>query len=81
MKETLQIGFIGLGLIGGSVAKSIKRFHPQAKIFAYTRTESTLDQAVSDGIVDVKCTKEDPAFSNKKSVAFSYPVFSEPAIG
>lgn len=74
MKETLQIGFIGLGLIGGSVAKSIKRFHPQAKIFAYTRTESTLDQAVSDGIVDVKCTKEDPAFSKCDFIFLCAPV-------
>ena len=64
MEETLQIGFIGLGLFGGSVAKSIKRFHPEYKIFAYTRTEATLDRAISDGIVDVKCTKEDSAFEN-----------------
>ena len=63
MEETLHIGFIGLGLIGGSIARSIKRFHPDYQIYAYTRTEATLDQAMAEGIVDVKCSKEDPAFS------------------
>lgn len=63
MEETLHIGFIGLGLIGGSIARSIKRFHPGYQIYAYTRTEATLDQAMAEGIVDVKCSKEDPAFS------------------
>ena len=53
MSDSLNIGFIGLGLIGGSIAKSLKRFHPQTRIFAYTRTEATLDLAVSEGIVDV----------------------------
>lgn len=74
MEETLQIGFIGLGLIGGSVAKSIKRFHPEYKIFAYTRTEATLDRAISDGIVDVKCTKEDSAFSDCDYIFLCAPV-------
>ena len=63
MSDSLNIGFIGLGLIGGSIAKSLKRFHPQTRIFAYTRTEATLDLAVSERIVDVKCTKEDEAFA------------------
>ena len=54
MSDSLNIGFIGLGLIGGSIAKSLKRFHPQTRIFAYTRTEATLDLAVSERIVDVK---------------------------
>ena len=57
MEETLHIGFIGLGLIGGSIARSIKRFHPDYQIYAYTRTEATLDQAMAEGIVDVKCSK------------------------
>ena len=64
MSDSLNIGFIGLGLIGGSIAKSLKRFHPQTRIFAYTRTEATLDLAVSEGIVDVKCTKEYEAFAS-----------------
>ena len=33
------IGFIGLGLIGGSVAKSIKRVHPEITIVGYNRNQ------------------------------------------
>lgn len=46
-------GFIGLGLIGGSIAKGIKRSCPDARIMAYMRTRSRLEQAQADGIVDV----------------------------
>lgn len=47
------ISFIGLGLIGGSIARGLKRFNPQIKIMAYTRTKAKLEQAKADGIVDV----------------------------
>lgn len=47
------IGFIGFGLIGGSIAKGIKRTCPDIQIMAYMRTRSKLEQAHKDGIVDV----------------------------
>jgi prephenate dehydrogenase len=47
------IAFIGLGLIGGSIARRIKREKPDTKIMAYMRTRSRLLQAKEDGIVDV----------------------------
>ncbi|MCC8027764.1 MAG: prephenate dehydrogenase [Clostridium sp.] len=51
--EDSVIGFIGLGLIGGSIARGIKRARPDVKIKAYMRTRSRLEQAREDGIVDV----------------------------
>lgn len=47
------IAFIGLGLIGGSIAKGIKRSRPDITIMAYMRTRSKLEQAKKEGIVDV----------------------------
>ena len=38
-------GFIGFGLIGGSIAKSIRRSCPEARIMAYMRSRSKLEQA------------------------------------
>lgn len=46
-------GFVGFGLIGGSIAKGIKRRHPQATIMAYMRSQAKLEQARNDGIVDI----------------------------
>ena len=47
MKDT-TFGFIGLGLIGGSIAKGIKRACPDARIMAYMRTRAKLEQAQAD---------------------------------
>ena len=47
------IGFIGLGLIGGSLAKRLKQVRPDLKIMAYMRTRQKLEQAQKDGVVDV----------------------------
>ena len=46
-------GFIGFGLIGGSIAKSIRRSCPEARIMAYMRSRSKLEQAKQDGVVDL----------------------------
>ena len=46
------IAFIGLGLIGGSIAKGIKRSNPDITIMAYMRTRSKLEQAKQEGIID-----------------------------
>ena len=52
MKDT-TFGFIGLGLIGGSIARGIKRACPTARIMAYMSTRGTLEQVKEGGIVDV----------------------------
>ena len=48
-----SIAFIGLGLIGGSIAKRLRREEPDTRIMAYMRTRSSLLKAKEDGIVDV----------------------------
>lgn len=46
------IAFIGLGLIGGSIARGVKREKPDTKIMAYMRTRSKLEKAKEDGVID-----------------------------
>ena len=53
MMTDSTIAFIGLGLIGGSIARGIKRANPDTTIMAYMRTRSRLEQAKTDCIVDV----------------------------
>ena len=43
------IGFIGLGLIGGSIARGLKRYDPNIEIMAYMRTRSRMEQAKKTG--------------------------------
>lgn len=45
-------GFIGLGLIGGSIAKAIRKFHPTATIIAYDNCIESLQLAKSENILD-----------------------------
>ena len=49
----LTAGFIGRGLIGGSIARGLKRSAPDIQIMAYMRTREKLEQAHADGIVDL----------------------------
>ena len=50
MMTDSTIAFIGLGLIGGSIARGIKRANPDTTIMAYIRTRSRLEQAKADVI-------------------------------
>ena len=45
-------GFIGLGLIGGSIAKGLKAAEPDCVIMAYMRSRARLETARSEGTVD-----------------------------
>lgn len=47
------VAFIGLGLIGGSIARRLKRFSPDITIMAYMRTRAKLELAKADGVVDI----------------------------
>lgn len=48
-----HVAFIGFGLIGGSIARGLKRSDPRITVMAYMRTRSKLEQARRDGIVDI----------------------------
>lgn len=48
----MKVGFIGLGLIGGSIARAVRYFYPDAEILACSRTRSSLEQAHTDGVID-----------------------------
>ncbi|WP_425234292.1 prephenate dehydrogenase [Ulvibacterium sp.] len=50
----MNIFVIGIGLIGGSFAKDIKRLRPDSKIFGVDTDMSHLDEALSLGIIDEK---------------------------
>lgn len=54
-----HFGFIGLGLIGGSIARAIRKYWPDARITAYNPSRDTLEEALSDGVVTDGTCKDD----------------------
>lgn len=50
--NTQTFGFIGLGLIGGSIARAIREKLPASVIIAYDINEASLHAALSDGVID-----------------------------
>ncbi len=50
--ENITCGFIGLGLIGGSMAKALKNGNKDLRIVAYDVNMETLEMARADGIAD-----------------------------
>lgn len=68
------VGFIGFGLIGGSIAKGLKKIHPEYTIMAYARTTSVLEQAKADGTIDIVLTAVDEHFSQCDYIFLCTPV-------
>ncbi len=62
--ETITFGFIGLGLIGGSVAKALKHANPNCRIIAFDKDHTALSLAKKEHICDVICESVDETFSN-----------------
>lgn len=69
-------GFIGLGLIGGSIAKAIRKVHPDARITAYNPSRTSLDEAVADGVVDSAVSSIDDSFRDCHWIFLCAPVGS-----
>lgn len=70
----LTCGFIGLGLIGGSIAKALKASDPSIKIIAYDINNQTLELAKQEQIADLTVTSIDNAFSACDYIFLCAPV-------
>ena len=53
MKDNFVCGFIGLGLIGGSIAKALRASHPDCFIMAYDLNQEALQLAADDQVVNL----------------------------
>jgi len=68
----MNVFLIGVGLIGGSFAKDLRKFYPQASFYGISRKERTLDKALELGIIDHKATMEELSLAT--IVIISIPV-------
>lgn len=72
--KNLTAGFIGLGLIGGSIARGLKRSAPDTTVMAYMRTRETLLKAQKEGIVDIPLDGVDSRLSQCDILFLCTPV-------
>ena len=69
-----KIGFIGLGLIGGSVAKALRKYYPDFEIIAFDKNRETLALAVQDDIIHTACSSIDDNFRDCSYIFLCAPV-------
>lgn len=70
----LTCGFIGLGLIGGSIARALKEYNENIKIIAYDINTDSLKQAQKDRVADVITDSIDDHFSTCDYIFLCAPV-------
>lgn len=70
----LHYGFIGLGLIGASIAKSLRRVFTDCTITAYNRSESARIMAFNDGVANFVTDKIDNSFKDCDYIFLCTPV-------
>lgn len=70
----MTCGFIGLGLIGGSIAKAIRRFYQDTIIVAYDVNKTALELARRENTVDITAENIDKNFSSCDYIFLCAPV-------
>lgn len=78
--EELFVGFIGFGLIGGSIAKAIKELYPHANLLGYNynkfKPNGSLELAIKDHILDNVTHHLDNGFQNCDIIFLCAPVLT-----
>lgn len=69
-----KAGFIGLGLIGGSIAKAIRQYYPDYEIVAFDKNKETLALATQESVIDVAVTSIDDNFRGCSYIFLCAPV-------
>ena len=57
----MNVGIVGLGLIGGSFAKGYRKNAPDCVIYADNRTAAVTEKAIADGVVNAPMDEENVA--------------------
>ncbi len=68
------VGIVGLGLIGGALAKTIHRIHPSIRLLACDPNEESLAQALAEGIIHQGTTALTERFSHCRYIFLCAPV-------
>lgn len=69
-----KIGFIGLGLIGGSIAKAIRKYYPNYELLAFDKNKETLALAVQEGCIQFSYSSIDDNFKECNYIFLCAPI-------
>lgn len=72
--DHMHYGFIGLGLIGGSIARAIREKYPDCIITAYDAEASSVEAAKRDGVINICAYEIDRVFSACDLIFLCAPV-------
>ena len=75
-----KVCIIGIGLIGGSLAKAIKKTHQSEIVFGYGRDEERLEKAQKDNLIDQYSVDISDALNGANMVIIATPVGSYESI-
>ncbi|MCQ2507778.1 MAG: prephenate dehydrogenase [Dorea sp.] len=70
----MKVGFIGLGLIGGSIAKAIRQYYPDTTIVAFDKNRETLALATQEALANTVTTTIDENFEGCDYIFLCAPV-------
>lgn len=74
MNDTFTCGFVGLGLIGGSIAKAFRKFYPACRLIAYDIKQESIHAAAAEGIIDLPLSDIGSEFSECSYIFLCAPV-------
>lgn len=69
-----KIGFIGLGLIGGSIAKALRSYAPDTQLIAFDKNKEALALSLQDGTIDLVCSAIDQNFQDCDYIFLCAPI-------
>ncbi len=69
-----RVGIVGLGLVGGSVARSLKALDPAPRITGFTEDPEDARAAVNAGILDIVAEAPDDAVADQDLVIYATPL-------
>lgn len=72
--SSVTCGFIGLGLIGGSIAKALHASIPKAYLIAYDTNAAALKLALKDGVIQEACSEIGKSFGTCDYLFLCAPV-------
>ena len=70
----MRVGIIGLGLIGGSIARALRKFYPECRLLAYDINNKALEAAVKEGIINTPLSSINESFRSCDYIFLCAPV-------